>query len=73
MNYIEIAYTGKNTKTRISKRTAKKIETARNNGAKIIVNKNYHSPKGYKKTEKLCQTNTKKSGWPKHVIWAVWN
>lgn len=53
--------------------TAAKVATALDAGAEIIINTNWQF-KGseYARVEKLSQTNHRKGGKPKHIIWACY-
>lgn len=55
----------------VSEKTKQKIDDAMKRGKTIRINSSYNPPKSYPDAEKLCQTNNRKSGHPKHVIWAV--
>jgi hypothetical protein len=60
----------------VTEKTMVKIQDAQANGATIITNTNWRftGHRGnFGHIEKLVQVNDKKSGKPKHIVWACYN
>jgi hypothetical protein len=64
---------GVSARCNVTEKTFIKIESAKKNGAKIIISANWRfKGKDFSRVEKLCQTNNRKSGKPKHIVWACY-
>jgi hypothetical protein len=58
-----------------SPRTIEKINAAVSNGAEIVENRNplYKGVRdGYKRVERIAQTNDRMRGYCKRAVWACW-
>lgn len=53
--------------------TYNKVQDKQKIGADIVINQSWkYKGQGYRKIEKLVQTNDRFSGKPKHIIWACY-
>lgn len=59
----------------VSERTWNKITIAIDEGATIVINKSWDyrgKARGFRRTKKLAQTNSRIHKYPKHVVWACY-